>query len=171
MSDTPVVRILPGNIQNLNETGLYLVGMISAPDVKALYESNVDTNAYTDVDKGVVSSILVGARALNPITVIDDYQVLVDDFARQSIRINSTTLKTMIMPVMTENYDGATLSFIILGTGDVKLLRSGMNTMINKTHVSITGTQQYSSITLEYVHAIMAWVVREVSGSWAGGAS
>ena len=108
---------------------------------------------------------------LAPKTVTDDYQVLVADFQRPSIRVNAATLNTMTMPAMSSAYDGATLSFVILGAGDVKLLRNGTNTMVNETHVSITGTQQYSSIKIEYVHAITAWVVRETVGSWAGGAA
>ena len=108
---------------------------------------------------------------LAPKTVTDDYQVLVADFQRPSIRVNAATLKTLAMPIMSEAYDGATLSVIILGAGDVKLLRNSTDTMVNETHVSITGTQQYSSIKIEYVHAITAWVVRETVGSWAGGAS
>lgn len=108
---------------------------------------------------------------LAPKTITDDYQVLVADFQRPSIRVNAAVLKTMTMPAMSSAYDGATLSFVILGAGDVKLLRNGTDTMVNETHVSITGTQQYSSIKIEYVHAITAWVVRETVGSWAGGAS
>jgi hypothetical protein len=107
---------------------------------------------------------------LAPKTVTDDYQVVVADFQRPSIRVNAAILKTMTMPVMTSAYDGAQLSFIIQGIGDVKLLRNGKQTMVNGTHVSITGTQQYSSIMIEYVHAITSWVVRETVGSWAGGA-
>lgn len=101
----------------------------------------------------------------------DDYQVELIDFLRPSIRVNAATLKTMTMPTMSSAYDGATLSFVILGAGDVKLLRNGTDTMVNGMHVSITGTQQYSSIKIEYVHAITTWVVRETVGSWAGGAS
>ena len=108
---------------------------------------------------------------LAPLTVTDDYQVLIVDFSRPSIRVNAATLKTMTMPVMTAAYDGATLSVIILGDGDVKLLHTGTETMVNETHVSVIGTQKYSSIKLEYVHAITTWVVRETVGSWAGGAS
>lgn len=108
---------------------------------------------------------------LAPKTVTDNYQILVADFQRPSIRVNAAVLKTMTMPAMSSAYDGATLSFVILGAGDVKLLRNGTDTMVNETHVSITGTQQYSSIKIEYVHAITAWVVRETVGSWAGGAS
>ena len=108
---------------------------------------------------------------LAPKTVTDDYQVSAVDFQRPSIRVNAATLKTMTMPAMSSAYDGATLSFVILGVGDVKLLRNGTDTMVNETHVSITGTQQYGSIKIEYVHAIAAWVVRETVGSWAGGAS
>ena len=107
---------------------------------------------------------------LAPLTVTDDYQVVIADFSRPSIRVNAATLKTMTMPAMTSAYDGATLSFVILGAGDVKLLRNGTQTMVNGTHVSITGTQQYSSIKIEYVHAIKAWIVRETEGRWAGGA-
>jgi len=164
MLDTPAVRILPGNIQNINETGLYLVGMISALDVKALYESNVNTNVYTDADKFAVSNI----RCLAPITVTENYQVLIDDLARQSIRIDSDTPKTLTMPAMTESYDGALLSFIILGVGDVKLLGNYGQTMVNGAYLSIVGTQKYSMITLEYVHPIITWVVSKSTGNWAG---
>lgn len=108
---------------------------------------------------------------LAPLTVTDDYQVLIVDFSRPSIRVNAATLKTLTMPIMSEAYDGATLSVIILGDGDVKLLHTGTETMVNETHVSVTGTQKYSSIKLEYVYAITTWVVRETVGSWAGGAS
>ena len=104
-------------------------------------------------------------------TVVLDYQVELIDFLRPSIRVNAAVLKTLTMPIMSEAYDGATLSFVILGAGDVKLLRNGTDTMVNETHVSITGTQQYSSIKIEYVHAITTWVVRETVGSWAGGAA
>jgi len=108
---------------------------------------------------------------LAPLTVADDYQVLIVDFSRPSIRVNAATLKTLTMPIMSEAYDGATLSVIILGDGDVKLLHTGTETMVNETHVSVIGTQKYSSIKLEYVHAITTWVVRETVGSWAGGAA
>ena len=170
MSDTPVVRILPGNIQNLNETGLYLVGMISAQDVKALYESNLDTNAYTDVDKQVVSNILIGARELSPITSTDDYQVLVADFARQSIRINSSTLKIVSMPVMTEDYDGAKFAAIIEGDGNVKLLAGAGDYMVNQTHLSVLGESKYSRIEFEYDFALRTWIVCHSTGKWTGGA-
>jgi hypothetical protein len=75
------------------------------------------------------------------------------------------------MPVMSAAYDGASLSVVIIGDGDVKLLHTGTETIVNETHVSVIGTQKYSSIKLEYVHAITTWVVRETVGSWAGGAS
>lgn len=109
--------------------------------------------------------------ALAPLTVTDDYQVVINDLYRPSIRVNATILKTLTMPAMTATYDGASLSVIIIGDGDVKLLRNGTQTMVNETHLSITGNQKYSSIRLDYIHAITAWVVRESVGSWAGGAS
>lgn len=109
--------------------------------------------------------------SLPPLTVTDDYQVVTNDLYRPSIRVNSAVLKTLTMPAMTATYDGASLSFVIIGDGDVKLLRNGTQTMVNETHLSITGNQKYSSIRLEYVHAITSWVVRESVGSWVGGAS
>jgi len=101
-----------------------------------------------------------------PLTVENDYPVVAADLSRPSIRVNAATLKTMTMPAGTSALDGARITFIILGVGDVKLLRNGTQTMINATHVSITGTQQYSSITLEYVHATGIWAVVSVNGSW-----
>ena len=109
--------------------------------------------------------------ALAPLTVTDDYSVVINDLYRPSIRVNAAILKTLTMPAMTSDYDGASLSVVIIGDGDVKLLRNGTQKMVNETHVSVTGTQKYSSIRLEYVHAITSWVVRESVGSWAGGAS
>lgn len=104
-----------------------------------------------------------------PKTVTDDYQVLVADFMRPSIRVNAATLKTVTLPAMTSAYDGAQVSVIILGDGDVDIVGSGTDTIINETHTKVTGTQKYSSIKLEYIHAITAWVVKKTIGSWTGG--
>lgn len=125
------------------------------------------SDAFEDTGSGVDPLPSVFA----PLTVTDNYQVLLADLSRSSIRVNAATLKTMTMPAMTAAYDGKKVSFIIQGEGDVKLLRNGTQTMINGTHVSITGTQRYGRITLEWIDAITTWGVCDPVGHWEGGAA
>ena len=168
---TPSPKILIGNIIEVPEsTGYTLIGGISSAEIKIAYESNIDTNVYTDSEKSLLLELSY-LRPLPPIVVVDDYQIDINDIYRSSIRVNSTTLKTMTMPPMSEEYDGSSVTFEIIGDGDVKLLRKDMETLVNQTHVSLTGTQKYSSITLRYCHELRAWLVRESVGSWTGGAS
>jgi hypothetical protein len=161
---------IPPNLTAGRDTTAELVVYDSTyPDGRVV--TLLDLLVTEDAEDTPSSVIPATSYTLAPLTVMDDYQVVINDLYRPSIRVNAATLKTLTMPVMSAAYDGASLSVVIIGDGDVKLLHTGTETMVNETHVSVIGTQKYSSIKLEYVHAITTWVVRETVGSWAGGAS
>lgn len=119
-------------------------------------------------DAGALISILYPKT---PLTVTDDYQVLLADFNRPSVRVNASTLKTMTMPAMTADYNGSRITFIIMGTGDIDIVASsGEDTTFgNETSTKLTGTEQYSAITLEYDSDLDMFVVIDGTMSWRGG--
>jgi len=114
----------------------------------------------------------LGSLAL-PKTVTDDYQVLVTDLYRPSIRVNAATLKTLTMPVMTAAYDGARITVIIKGLGDVDIIAADGETTTfgSATHTKLTGTEQFSSVTLEYDYASDMFHIIDGTKTWRGGAA
>lgn len=83
----PAANIIMSNIAGTYETrGLILVGQATAAEIKIAYESNPDTNAYTDLDKLIVSTIS-GALAAEIIARYDSDIVMYNTMSevRQSI--------------------------------------------------------------------------------------
>ena len=106
-----------------------------------------------------------------PLTIEDDYPLLLSDFSRPVIRINSDTIKTITWPVMTAAMDGRDIVFEIMGSGDVDLVREPTTTMTfaGVTHSKLTGTVQYSMVRLRYNHTLNAMIPQDGTGSWKGG--
>jgi len=104
-------------------------------------------------------------------TVENDYQVELIDFLRPSVRINALVLKTMTMPVMPTSYNGARITFILKNVGDIDIVAAtGEGTTFgDETATKITGTEKYSSVTLEYDADADMFIIVSGRMRWSGG--
>lgn len=122
-----------------------------------------------DFTGAAVLTKAVGVSALPPITVTDaDYVVESADFNRPSIRMVSASAHDVTLPVLTSTIDGGKLKIIIGGDGDVTLTCQGTNKILNSSHASMTGTDQYGSVELEACYALGIYVISKPTGKWTG---
>ncbi len=109
--------------------------------------------------------VLIGAFS-SPVDYTDNHTVTASEFFK-TLRMTATESKTFTLPSAGEDEDGKRLTFMILGTGDLVIQCSDSDTIATGAHTKLTGTTQYGSITIEYVHAITAWIVLSDTGSWS----
>lgn len=89
VDDAPQIQIIASNVVNESTIDdLILIGSVTAAEIKIAYESNPDTNSYTDLDKLIVSTIS-GALAAEIIARYDSDIVIYNTMSevRQSIPI------------------------------------------------------------------------------------
>ena len=109
---------------------------------------------------------------LPPLTIEDaDCQMVLADFNRSSIRMQSDVLRTVSFPVMTADYNGARMTFFIKGTGGIDIVAyDGESTTFGDlVHTKISGAEQFSAITLEYDADLDMFHVVDGVHHWNGG--
>ena len=128
--------------------------------------AQMDIEVSDEIEDDEVTPATALSKA--PLTVTDDYSVLIADFYRSSLRLNAAVQKTLLMPVMSSIYDGRKLNILIEGVGDCEIECQGDTTILNGTHTKLTGSTRYGSIELEYDSALDMFMVRKAYGSWSG---
>ena len=122
------------------------------------------TKYYTkDQVDALIAAIEVDT--LDPKTFTGDDDIVLLDFSRKSIRLDSVADSVLTLPIMTEDYDGSKLRLILTGAGAGTLLCQGDDTIWNETDTQLTGTTQYGSVDIEYVWAEKMFICR-TQGSW-----
>jgi hypothetical protein len=95
-----------------------------------------------------------------------DYNVTTADFGK-SIRMNSAADKAFTLCSVGANEDGARITFIKQGTGKVTINAADVDYIHDGSATgTIYSTSDYATITLEYVHGMIRWVIISAVGSW-----
>ncbi len=102
-------------------------------------------------------------------TKIDSYVITTSDFYK-SLRMNSASAKIFTLPSVDSTTDGAWITIMKVGAGRVTIQAADLD----KIHDSSAGgtmycdaaAEIYANVTLEYVDAIVTWIVIGGSGTW-----
>ncbi len=102
-------------------------------------------------------------------TKTDSYVITTADFGK-SLRMNSASAKIFTLPSVDSTNDGARITIMKVGAGRVTIQTADSD----KIHDSSAGgtmycdaaAEIYANVTLEYVDAVVTWVVIGGSGTW-----
>jgi len=142
----------------------YPEGRVSAViDLKISYEMSGDYEGVAVLSKAL------GISALPPLAIDGDYSVVAADFQRPALQANFLTEGTILLPLITEALDGGVLSVDVCNIGDVVLLCSGSNKILNSSHASVKGVNRYSTVSIRANYALGMYVFAcYPTGSWEG---
>ena len=102
------------------------------------------------------------------VTKTSDYTITTADFGK-TLRMNSASAYTFTLPSVGSTEDGSRLCISKLGAGKVTIQAADSDLIGNS---SAGGTlynntaELYAVVNLEYIHAIVTWVIRGAHGSW-----
>jgi hypothetical protein len=134
--------------------------------VVAQISITVSEEAYGDIELAEALSMISGVRS-GPIYSDEDLELSLSDL-NKSIIISSSEDRNVLLPSVGESQDGYITTLIKIGTGDLTCVASDDDKIASSEHSSITGSGAYATITLQYAHSILTWVVISSSGSWEG---
>jgi hypothetical protein len=99
-------------------------------------------------------------------TKTDNYNVTTDDFGK-SLRMNSVADKAFTLCSVGANEDGVRITFVKQGTGKVTINAADVDYIHDSSATgTIYSTSDYATITLEYVHGMIRWVIISAVGAW-----
>jgi len=116
-----------------------------------------------EIMKNIDTAFAVG----NPSTVTTAYTVTSADFGT-TIRINSASTVTVTLPAVGASDDGATITFIKQGAGDIAIT-AGTGDYIDgsPSSGSTYSSDTKSALKIQYVHGMTEWVVIDEVGTFA----
>jgi len=99
-------------------------------------------------------------------TKTDDYNVTTADFGK-SLRMNSALDKAFTMCSVGANEDGARITFVKLGAGRVTINAADVDYIQDSSAGgTIYSETDNATITLEYAHGTIKWVIISAVGIW-----
>ena len=102
-------------------------------------------------------------------TKIDIYNITSADFGR-SLRMNSATDKLFNLPSVGVSEDGARITLEKIGAGKVTIAAADLDKIVDSgagdTIYNNIAAETYATITLEYIHEIVTWVIVNGFGTW-----
>ena len=109
------------------------------------------------------------AKEVPTLAKTEDYTVLTSDFGK-SIRVTSTSTVTMTLPSVGSGENGALLRFVKCAAGQLTIDAADSDKIADSgagdTIYNDVAAQTYATISLEYVHSIVTWVVTGAHGTW-----
>ena len=109
------------------------------------------------------------AKQISTLAKTADYAVTTDDFGK-SIRVTSTSTVTMTLPSVGADEDGALLRFVKCAAGQLTIDAADSDKIADSgagdTIYNAVAAQTYATISLEYVHSLVTWVVTGAHGTW-----
>ncbi len=103
---------------------------------------------------------------LDVMTKTDNYNVVIADFGK-SLRMNSAGDKTFILPSVGANEDGCRVICIKQGAGRMTIDAADVDYIQDSAAgATIYSETSLATITLEYVHAVITWVIISAAGAW-----
>ena len=138
----------------------------------AIYGPNISvTDGYEPNEAGGVR-VLSGPTQIHKsaaTTLEDNYTITIGDFGK-SFRMISASDKTFTLPSVDATHEGARLELVKCGAGRV----TGQAVDSDKIGSSSAGGTIFNdvaaelgaTVTLEYVHSIVTWVIKGMDGTW-----
>ena len=154
--------------------------MIEIPKLTDLPIDIPDNLKFTLQETRNLLDVLLGRQSNNP-TLLTlqgkrpikntgslEYFINGTDFGK-SIRMTSAGDTTYYLPTVDASYDGARITFIRLGAGDLTIQASGNYVIATSGiggNVVCSTTDTYDSITLEYCHLRTQYIIVYMQGTW-----
>jgi len=99
-------------------------------------------------------------------TKTDDYNVIITDFGK-SLRMNAATAKVFTLCSVGANEDGTRITFVKQGAGRVTIAAADIDYIQDSSAGgTIYSETDNATITLEYVHGMIRWVIIAAVGAW-----
>ena len=131
--------------------------------------SHFKTNKVEELSpgKGIAFEDGVYIKKTFPVTWTVDHTILVTELGK-SLRMNSTSDRTFTFPTLGEEYDGALVECIRLGTGKVTVDGGTVNIgSADYTSIYNDETGEYGRITFQWVYVKSIWVLTgQPFGTW-----
>ena len=102
-------------------------------------------------------------------TKTDDYTITAADLGK-SLRMSAATAKTFSLPSVGASEDGARITLMKIGAGQVTVDAADSDTIWDSsaggTIYNDVAAETRAMVTLEYVHSVAKWVIVEIFGTW-----
>ena len=135
----------------------------------SLVQTNSDaaSSALAEANSASSAAAALGDGIFTPIAYIDNHTILVSEFGK-TLTMAHADSKTFTLPSVGAEHDGAEVTLMRIGAGNMVVLGADADTVGGATDTQVTVTTLYGLVKLKYIHSTTTWAILWSKGSYTG---